>query len=392
MNSTVDEEWANFISNNDEEDDASDCDNDDNCAHVADKLNNSIDFKNMCTISSKPVKGLNAVYDCADILNEPRDDVVPSPSEIYISTKSIIEYLNSPIDIKTMFWNVNIIAYSSQSEGIIKKQIKFNSLDMEELNSMQTRLKREPHYEEHIIKSINNPDGRIKFKDVRKLSVGMSKKDITNVRSKKKSAFYNCLVLILRLKIDGVFREFHIKIFNTGKIELPGMQIETTRIRVLSKIVEILQPHISTPVSYLDCGYTILINSNFNCGFYINREALYFILKNTYDIETIYDPCSYPGIQCKLYHDSVSGICLKNSKIGLTKVSFMIFRTGSILIVGMINEEALFKVYDYIKLLLQTEYHTIGQKKPMDDASSKIKKTPRKKMVSITILNQMQSC
>jgi hypothetical protein len=64
----------------------------------------------------------------------------------------------------------------------------------------------------------------------------------------------------------------------------------------------------------------------------------------------------------------------------------MIFRTGSILIVGMIDEEALFKVYDYIKQMLQTEYHLIGQPKPMDDAS-KTKKTPRKKMVNITILH-----
>ena len=386
MASTVDEEWASFISTVGEEDDESDCDDSDNCAHVADKLNNSIDFKNMCT---KPSKSTNVtvVDEPVSKLKDPRDEVAPTPTEIYISTKSIIEYLNTPIDIKTMFWNIDVIAYSTQSEGIIKKQIKFNSLDMEELNSMQSRLQLETHYEEHIIKSINNPDGRIKFKDVRKLSVGMSKKDVTNIRSKKKSAFYNCLVLILRLKIDGMFREFHIKIFNTGKIELPGMQIETTRKRVLSKIIEILQPYITPPIGYLDCGYTILINSNFNCGFYINREALYSILKNTYDIETIYDPCSYPGIQCKLYHDSVSGISLKNSKSGLTKVSFMIFRTGSILIVGMINEEALFKVYDYIKQMLQTEYHLIGQKKPMDDASSKIKKTPRKKMVNIIVLN-----
>jgi TATA-box binding protein (TBP) (component of TFIID and TFIIIB) len=289
-----------------------------------------------------------------------------------------------------MFWSIPVIPYSSKSEGVIKKQIKFNSLNESELLAMREMLKKELQYDEHIIKSINNPDGRIKFKDVRKLSVGMSKKDITHACAKKKSAFYNCLVLILRLKIDGVFREFHVKIFNTGKMELPGMQIESTKILVLSKIIEIIQPHLVAPVAYLSNGYTILINSNFNCGFYINRESLCSILKTKYNIETIYDICSYPGIQCKLYYDSEVGICFKNTKPELIKVSFMIFRTGSILIVGMINEEALHSVYDYIKNLLQVEYRQIGQKIPTCDAGAKLCKTPRKKVVTITVLKRDQ--
>ena len=115
-------------------------------------------------------------------------------------------------------------------------------------------------------------------------------------------------------------------------------------------------------------------------------------MKTKYNIDTIYDICSYPGIQCKLYHDSEEGICFKNTKDGLTKVSFMIFRTGSVLIVGMINEEALYKVYDYIKRVLQDEYHLIGQKMPASaDASNKIEKTPRKKMVNITVLKSDQN-
>jgi hypothetical protein len=395
MSSSVDEEWANFNSHEEDGDYESfdaDYDDTDNIIHNSNKLNNKMDFKHMCNTH---VSNLNMNIEELSLLDESRttrtfslssDLVAPIPSEIYISTKSIIEYLDTPIDIKSMFWNIEIMPYSTKSDGVIKKQIKFNSLNEEELLAMQSRLSKEPQYDEHIIKSINNPDGRIKFKDVRKLSVGMSKKDVTHICTKKKSAFYNCLVLILRLKIDGMFREFHVKIFNTGKMELPGMQIESTKKLVLTKIVEIIQPHMDAPVGYLNRGYTILINSNFNCGFYINREALYSILKTKYNIETIYDICSYPGIQCKLYHDSEEGICFKNTKSGLTKVSFMIFRTGSILIVGMINEEALFKVYDYIKQLLQDEYHLIGQKMPAIDPLAKTEKTPRKKMINITVL------
>lgn len=402
MQSSVDEEWENF--NSHQESEADECngfdmdhDNMDGAIHIANKLNHTMDFKHMCTV--RPPNRIASLTANDSFIEENLGEglcvssgVVPSPSEIYISTKSIIEYLDTPIDIKNLFWNIEIMPYSTKTDGVIKKQIKFNSLNEEELLTMQTRLQKEPQYDEHIIKSINNPAGRIKFKDVRKLSVGMSKKDVTHACAKKKSAFYNCLVLILRLQIDGLFREFHVKIFNTGKMELPGMQIESTKNLVLAKIVEIIQPHMNAPVGYLNRGYTILINSNFNCGFYINREALYSILKTKYNIETIYDICSYPGIQCKLYHDSEDGIRFKNTKPGLTKVSFMIFRTGSILIVGMINEEALFKVYDYIKQLLQDEYHLIGQKMPASaDALNKMEKTPRKKIVNITVLKSTQN-
>jgi TATA-box binding protein (TBP) (component of TFIID and TFIIIB) len=186
-----------------------------------------------------------------------------------------------------------------------------------------------------------------------------------------------------------------VKIFNTGKIELPGMQTANIHETVMSMILSIMQPHIGIPLSYQNCSNTILINSNFNCGFYINREALYYILKNKYNIDAIYDPCSYPGIQCKFYYDITQGINLVDQKVvnntnnnsGLIKVSFMIFRTGSVLIVGRCNEHTLNELYSYIKLLLHNEYAHIGQVIPDEDviAKNQIKnKKIRKKTINMT--------
>ena len=141
----------------------------------------------------------------------------PKSNEIYISTKTRIAYLNSKINLNPIFWDIQVMPYSTSQDGVIKKQIKFNSFTIEELNDIQTRLKDITCYEENVITSINNPTGRIKFKDIRKVSIGICKKDIMSYRSKKKSAFYNCFVLILRLKINTAFREFHVKVFNTGK-------------------------------------------------------------------------------------------------------------------------------------------------------------------------------
>ena len=61
------------------------------------------------------------------------------------------------------------------------------------LNSIQTLSC------EKVIKEINNPNARrIKFKDERKITVGVSKKDIMNCRGKAKDAFYNCFAMIVR--------------------------------------------------------------------------------------------------------------------------------------------------------------------------------------------------
>jgi hypothetical protein len=39
----------------------------------------------------------------------------------------------------------------------------------------------------------------------------------------------------------------------------------------------------------------------------------------------------------------------------------MIFRTGSVLIVGKCNEDVLHEIYDFIRTMLETEYMTIGK-------------------------------
>ena len=98
---------------------------------------------------------------------------IPKSTNIYISTKTKIAFLNQPIDLKQMFWIIPVLQYMEPKNGVIKKQIKFNSITEEELSDIQNRLKSEKHYEEQIITSINNPTGRIKFKDIRKVTIGL---------------------------------------------------------------------------------------------------------------------------------------------------------------------------------------------------------------------------
>jgi hypothetical protein len=322
---------------------------------------------------------------------------IPVCSPIYISTKTKISYLNTEIDIKKVFWDIPVMPYSSQTKGIVKKQIKFSSITKEELAEIEAHVQTEVEkktgfVETQIIEHIDNPDGRIKFKDQRKINVGLCKKDILNCRCKKKRAFFNCFVLIVRVEdemspLDArTFKEMHIKVFNTGKLEVPGIQNDSSLQNVIDILISILKNIIGEHVDYQrnKCE-TVLINSNFNCGYYIDRDKLYDILKYKYRINSNYDSCSYPGIQCKFFYCIGIGgteitkpvidiiqtgqqptptiITTKSEDFDLKKyieISFMVFRTGSVLIVGKCEDYVLHDIYAFIKELLRVEYSNVG--------------------------------
>lgn len=347
-----------------------------------------------------------------------RLDACPEASDIYISTKTNIAYMNKNVDLKSVFWNIPIMKYATPSVGVVKKQMKFNSVTQREVDDIAHQLEREDCIDQNIITSINNPDARVKFKDIRKVSIGVCKKDIVSYRCKKKSAFYNCFVMILRMKgSNNTFKEYHVKVFNTGKLEIPGIQCDKSFEEILVTTMNILRPLVAPDLCIEPSKtHTVLINSNFNCGFYINREELFDIMRMKYNIECIYDPCTYPGIQCKFYYDNSvppaqqTGVCItqngENSSgnggdtayLKYTPVSFMIFRTGSVLIVGKCQEEILHHVYAFLKTLLMEEFVKIAisvinkdsdadvarnEKKTSSKESSSNKK-PRKRVVHVT--------
>ena len=67
------------------------------------------------------------------------DSTIPKCSDIYISTKTKISYLSKAIDLYYLFWFLPIIEYHEQTEGIIKKQMKFQCYNKEELQEIIDR-------------------------------------------------------------------------------------------------------------------------------------------------------------------------------------------------------------------------------------------------------------
>jgi hypothetical protein len=340
--------------------------------------------------------------ECCKLANDDSQLVLPKCDELYISTTTKVLYLNQEIDINTVFWKIPIIEYWKPESGVIKKQMKVVSHTKEEYNSYCKKLETLDYYNEHVIKSIDNPNARRnKFKDERKITVGMSKRDIMNCRGKVKNAFYNCFALILRFIYKGMFHEIHAKVFNTGKMEIPGILndelLQSAKNMILTLLTPVLKKKLAFSENHVESN--VLINSNFNCGFYINRDTLYAILRNKYNIETAFDPCSYPGVKCKFYYnnelpekeqkgtinrdDRSQKLCELNDNVRYTEVSFMIFRTGSCLIVGNCTEKILRFVFGFIKNILQTEFANI--RAPNEVVTQKVKQEKvRKKTITIS--------
>lgn len=289
----------------------------------------------------------------------------PQSSELYISTKSKIGYLTKPINLSNIFWKIPVIPYHNQSEGVIKKQIKM-TLNAE--NEIDDNLKNTNIYDVEDISKRKN-------KIVKKISIGICSKDLVSYRCKKKGAFYNCFVLIFRILYNGRYKEMHVKVFNTGKLEIPGVPKDDLMNLLLEKVLAMFNSEpLNMDIAIKPNSFeTVLINSNFNCGFNIHREKLVDLLKMKYKLCVSYDPCSYPGIMSKFYYykelkdREQNGKLIHNEKekqeqdtIKPLCISFMIFRTGSVLIVGKCDSESIIEeIYTFIKNILMEEYSEI---------------------------------
>ena len=306
---------------------------------------------------------------------------MPEPSSIYISTKTVIAYLDRPVDLTQVFWALAVVPYHVPTTGLVKKQMKFNSSTQDQVVAIQERMKTYVYSYSNVMLRQEGAGG---LKDIRKVTIGISKKDVITNRPKIKGAFYNCFVMILRIMADGVFKEFHVKVFNTGKVEIPGIQDNGHLKLILDEMMSTLKT-VVPELGYIQESETIvLINSNFNCNYFLNRDKLYTKMREKHRIMAMYDPCSYPGIQCKLYFDGTTVTPTGSKK---SCVSVMIFRTGSVLMVGKCTEVVLPAVYTFLNDLLKAEYTDIVETKSAEVSKKPPKVKSFRKSIAVKVEN-----
>ena len=83
-----------------------------------------INFKNAIKINGTPN------FD----INSRNQKEMPKCSDIYISTQTKIVYLNTSIDLNNVFWQIPIINYYLPKIGVLKKSIKINTINKDDIS------------------------------------------------------------------------------------------------------------------------------------------------------------------------------------------------------------------------------------------------------------------
>jgi len=320
-----------------------------------------------------------------DILED--DLQYPEPSSLRISTMTITCETKLQINLNTIYEYVNVIDYHDKNkEGILK--ISYGN---------------------------NEPKG-------------INKKDIGNKKKKNKKVFYNQSTIIIRVPLDEEeeHKEVNLKLFTNGSIQMTGLK----SIEMGKKTVDILYREclkmnqdyktrnpegdklaITNPEEYQISNINIvLINSDFSTYFNIKRDVLHEILSKQYNLRSSYEPCIYPGINCKYYWNSLynreekKGVCHCNQKclgkgngdkVGeCRRITIAIFQSGNIIITGARSYQQLQDTYHYINHILKENYLEIKRNilpiieddEPSSDnetkeTKQKIKKTKRKRKI-----------
>ena len=198
------------------------------------------------------------------------------------------------------------------------------------------------------------------------ISKGDNFKKKTKKEKKLKKYFYNQVTLHLWLG-----KRINTKIFNNGTIQMTGIKAESQGyetiklfIHEINKISEQNKIKIfnTTEITQIKSINTVLINSDFDIYFEINREMLHrLIVEHGY--YSSYDPCTYPGVNIKYYYNPNKnnfGICDcdkpcngKGKDNTCKKITIAVFKSGKIIITGGRNKENINSAYKFITEFIQ---------------------------------------
>ena len=183
-------------------------------------------------------------------------------------------------------------------------------------------------------------------------------------KQKPKKYFYNQVTIHMPREED---KRVNMKIFNNGRVQMTGViksgqGLEKVRElvqelnRLSSEYREKIFGH-SEVIENVQETETVLINSNFDIGFEIDRESLHrLIIHEGY--YSSYEPCTYPGVNIKYYHNPIHnnfGICDcekpcngKGKDNTCKKITIAVFKSGKIIITGGRSKENIQTAYKFI--------------------------------------------
>lgn len=169
-------------------------------------------------------------------------------------------------------------------------------------------------------------------------------------KNKSRKYFYNQLTIHVFNKTKENNR-INVKIFNNGRVQMTGINNEfqgQETVNILCKEFNSLnekEKYFDTEdsIQSIEDLETVLINSDFDIGFPIDRESLHrAIVESGY--YSSYEPCSYPGVNIKYYRNPLRqnfGICDcekpcngKGKDYTCKRITIAVFKSGKIIITG----------------------------------------------------------
>jgi TATA-box binding protein (TBP) (component of TFIID and TFIIIB) len=203
---------------------------------------------------------------------------------------------------------------------------------------------------------------------------GFSKKSLRKKRKQKpKKIFYNQATL----HVIHDNKIMNVKLFNNGRIQITGLKGEGQSVCLVNTLLDYFKDFdIVSENTHLVDSKIVLINSDFDIGFEIDRDKLHRdIISN--DIYSSYEPCIYPGVNIKYFinnNNDGSGVCVcdklcngKGNGDGdgrCKKVTVAVFKSGKIIITGGQNIRQIEDSYEFITDFIEDkkEYYSINYK------------------------------
>ena len=183
-------------------------------------------------------------------------------------------------------------------------------------------------------------------------------------KKKPKKYFYNQVTIHMRREND---KRVNMKIFNNGRVQMTGViksEQGLEKIRDLVKEFNYISEEErvsifghSNPIDHLQETETVLIKSNFDIGFDLDREALHRLIIYA-GYYSSYEPGIYPGVNIKYYYNPLNvspGICNctlpcdgKGKGDACKRITVAAFKSGKIIITGGRSSENITTAYNFI--------------------------------------------
>lgn len=200
--------------------------------------------------------------------------------------------------------------------------------------------------------------------------VGESHRDALTNRKITKKSFFNQSTLVVRRFVSPQrgFKEVNIKLFGNGSVQMTGIHseefAEQTLHWLIAECAKLSESPFTVPPTVNKMNVQ-MINSDFSLGTPLHSEVIHAILRDTYNLFSIFEKTLYQGVDTKYYYNKKRdltkcrpGICNcptlcdgqgDGDGIGKCKrITISIFQTGNIIITGARNMDQINEAYEFI--------------------------------------------